>query len=122
MMKIFYLLMTAMLLTACSSQRVIVDQQGTDMSMYNRHLAECRSYAEQVPTGTEAAKGAVGGAVIGGALGAIAGDNAGRGVGAGRGAGAGAVVGGVRGGGRAENEKDRVVKNCLRNRGYKVLN
>ena len=118
MMKIFYLLVTAMLLTACSSQRIIVDQQGADMSMYNRHLAECRSYAEQVPTGTETAKGAVGGAVIGGALGAIVGNSRD----ASRGAGAGAVVGGVRGGGKAGHEKDRVVKNCLRNRGYKVLN
>jgi len=32
------------------------------------------------------------------------------------------VTGGLRGGGRADNEKDRVVKNCLRNRGYQVLN
>jgi uncharacterized protein YcfJ len=118
MMKILYLPVSAMLLAACSSQRIIVDQKGTDMSMYNRDLAECRSYAEQVPAGSEAAKGALGGAVIGGVLGAVVGDSGT----AGRGAGAGAVVGGVRGGGRAEHEKDRVVKNCLRNRGYKVLN
>jgi uncharacterized protein YcfJ len=118
MMKIFYLLVTAILLTACSSQRIIVDQQATDMSRYNRDLAECRAYAEQVPAGTEVAKGAVGGAVIGGVLGAIVGDSRT----ASRAAGAGSVVGGVRGGGSAGNEKDRVVKNCLRNRGYKVLN
>lgn len=88
------------------------------MSNYDRDLAECRQYAEQVPTGSEVAKGTVGGAVIGGALGAIVGDSRT----AQRGAGAGALGGAVRGGSKSGNEKDRVVKNCLRNRGYKVLN
>lgn len=117
-MKILYLTMPLLLLAACASDRIIIDRQGTDMSSYNRDLAECRSYAEQVPTGSEVAKGTVGGAVIGGVLGAIVGDSRT----ASKAAGAGAVTGGVRGGSKAENEKDRVVKNCLRNRGYKVLN
>lgn len=104
-------------LTACSSQRVIVDQRYSDMSNYSRDLAECQTYADQVPTGEEVGKGAAGGAVVGGALGAILENRDVK-----RGAGAGAVVGGVRGGSRSKAEKDRVIKNCLRNRGYKVLN
>ena len=39
-----------------------------------------------------------------------------------RAAGAGAVVGGAKGTGRGVAERDRVVRNCLRNRGYAVLN
>lgn len=117
-MKSLFLPVLILLLSACSSQRIIVDRQGTDMSRYDRDLAECKSYAEQVPAGSEVAKGTVGGAVIGGALGAIVGDSRT----AQRGAGAGALGGAVRGGSRADSEKDRVVKNCLRNRGYKVLN
>lgn len=117
-MKIVYSALATLLLAGCSSQRIIIDRQGVDMSMYDRDLAECRRYAAEVPAGEEVAKGAVGGAVIGGVLGAIVGDSRT----ASRVAGAGAVTGGVRGGSKADNEKDRVVKNCLRNRGYKVLN
>lgn len=106
-------------LTACSSQRVIVDQRYSDMSNYSRDLAECQSYAEQVPAGEEVAAGTAGGAAVGGAMGAILGGSRGA---TGRGAGAGAVAGAVRGGSRSKAEKDRVIKNCLRNRGYKVLN
>lgn len=107
------------LLGGCASkQRIIIDRQGTDLSQYSRDLAECRQYAEEVPAGEETAKGAAGGAIIGAAVGAIFGDSRT----AARGAGAGAVTGGARGAGKAGNEKDRVVKNCLRNRGYRVLN
>ena len=117
-MKPIYLLVSIMLLPGCASQRIIIDREGTDMSMYDSDLAECQAYAEQVPAGSEVAKGAVGGAVIGGVIGAIVDDSRT----AGKLAGAGSVTGALHGGGKAENEKDRVVKNCLRNRGYKVLN
>lgn len=112
------ILVALILLAACSSQRIIIDRKGTDMSMYDHDLAECKTYAEQVPTETEVAKGAVGGAVLGGVIGVIV-DNSRT---AGRLAGAGSVTGAVHGGSKAKNEKDRVVKNCLRNRGYKLLN
>ena len=118
MMKKLILGIGLLTLAACSSQRVIVDQRYSDMSNYSRDLAECQSYADQVPTGEEVAKGTMGGAVIGGALGAIVGDSGT----AKRGAGAGALGGAVRGGSKSKSEKDRVIKNCLRNRGYKVLN
>lgn len=52
------------------------------------------------------------------ALGAIAG-NSGT---AERAAGVGGVIGGAKGAGSGLRERDRVVKNCLRGRGYRVLN
>ncbi|MGB5304855.1 MAG: glycine zipper family protein [Gammaproteobacteria bacterium] len=117
-MKPLLFSITIMLLSGCASQRIIIDEDGTDMSNYSSDLADCRAYAEQVPTGSQVAQGVVGGAVLGGILGAIVGDSST----ASKAAGAGSVTGAVGGGSRAGNEKDRVVKNCLRNRGYQVLN
>ena len=65
----------------------------------------------------KAGEGAVGGAVVGGLVGAIVGDNS-----VGTSAGVGAVVGGAQGAATTEKEKSQVVKNCLRDRGYKILN
>ena len=39
-----------------------------------------------------------------------------------RAAGVGGVIGGAKGAGSGLRERDRVVKNCLRGRGYRVLN
>jgi len=104
-------------ISACSSSPdPIIDTQGVDMSMYDQDLAECRSYAEQVDTSSGVAKGAGAGAATGGAVGAIGGGSGTRG------AGVGAVLGVAKSGSRAANEKQGVVKNCLRGRGYKVLN
>lgn len=117
-MKPYYLLLIILFLTSCASHKVIIDKEGVDMSKYEQDLNTCRAYAEEVPTGEEVGKSAVGGAVIGGVVGAIIGGR--------RGAetlgGVGAVTGAARGGGSAAREKDQVVKNCLRGRGYKVLN
>ncbi len=108
----------ALLLAACAGSGPIIDRQGVDMTRYHQDLSQCETYATQVSTGTEAGKGAVGGAVIGAAIGAIVGNS----TTVARGAGVGGVVGGARGAARGETEKDRVVKNCLRGRGYRVLN
>lgn len=117
-MKPYYSLLLILILSGCASQRVIIDKEGVDMSRYEQDLAACRAYAEEVPVGEEVGKGAAGGAVIGGVVGAILGGR--------RGAetlgGVGAVTGATRGGGSAAQEKDQVVKNCLRGRGYRVLN
>ncbi|MEM1153196.1 MAG: glycine zipper domain-containing protein [Pseudomonadota bacterium] len=104
------------LLSACTTtDEIIIDQKGVDMSRYNDDLAECRSYATEVQTGKKVAKGAASGAVVGGLIGAITGDAA-------EGAGVGAVGGGAKGASRGEQEEVQVVKRCLRGRGYKVLN
>jgi outer membrane lipoprotein SlyB len=104
-----------MALTAgcAGSSKPVIDPAGVDMEQYNTDLVECEQISEQVDQ--KAGAGAAGGAVVGGLLGAITGNTVG-------GAGAGAVVGGARGVGSTNKEKSRVVKNCLRNRGYQILN
>lgn len=105
------------LLTGCSgASGPIIDTKGVDMTQYERDRAECETYAEQVSTGTAVGKGAAGGAAVGAAIGAIAGGSAGKG------AGIGAVTGGAQSARTADQEKADVVRNCLRGRGYKVLN
>ena len=112
------LLCTALLaLAACSGATgPIIDTKGVDMSRYETDKTECETYAQQVSTGKAVTKGAVGGAAVGAAVGAIAGG------GAGEGAGIGAVTGGAESARISDREKADVVKNCLRGRGYRVLN
>lgn len=111
-------------LTACAGpgsrggNAVIVDTKGVDQYAYERDLRDCEAYADQVAVGRQAAGGAVAGAVIGGAVGAIAGNSDT----AKRSAGVGGVVGGAKGASSGLHERDRVIKNCLRGRGYRVLN
>lgn len=123
-MRIFLVLMTGLWMTGCAGNRTfvdepIIDRKGVDMSRYYADKAECEVYANEVRTGEKVARGAVGGAVVGGAIGAIIsrGSNS-----AERGAGVGAVSGGVRGAQEGIRETEQVVKQCLRGRGYKVLN
>lgn len=104
-------------LCACASNKIIIDPAGVDMLAYERDLAECQTLSQQVQGG-QAIKGAAGGAVIGGAIGAIRGNSQQ----AQRDAGVGAVLGAVGGAHKTSQEKMTVQKNCLRNRGYKVLN
>lgn len=102
-----------------SADRVIVDTKGVDLNAYYQDLDDCQHYADDVAVGRRAVGGVVAGAVIGGAVGAIAGGNSRT---AERAAGVGGVVGGAKGAGSGLRERDRVVKNCLSGRGYRVLN
>lgn len=110
------------LTSGCASQNrpgePIVDLQGTDPVLYSQDLAECRTYASEVAVGARIGTGAAAGAVLGGLIGAAVGDSST----AQRVAGAGAAHGGARGGMGGLRERSVVVKNCLRHRGYKVLN
>lgn len=106
------------LFAGCASQGVIVDTKGVNMSSYDQDRRDCESYAGQVSTGTSVARGAGFGAAVGAALGAIFGDSR-RVI---QSAGAGGVVGGAKGAVKGENEKEQVLRNCLRGRGYRVLN
>ena len=117
-MKIFTLMTVLATLTACAGSQPIVDLKGVDPAQYRRDLADCQTYADQVPVARKGATRAAVGAVVGGAVGAVVGNS--RTVE--RAAGAGAVIGGAKGTGRGLNERERVVRNCLRNRGYAVLN
>ena len=117
-MKRFAVCMTFLVAFAgCASKpNPIVDMKGVNRQQYYQDLNECQQYAQQVRS--KAAGGAVTGAVLGGAIGAVVGDS----TTASKGAGVGAITGLARGGSNTQREKDQVVKNCLRGRGYKVLN
>ena len=102
--------------------RPIVDSQGVDQVEYERDLAECREYARRVDPAGSAAKGGLLGGAVGAAVGAVVGaltGNVGRGaaIGAAGGATGGVLRGGIRGGARQK----RVLRRCLRGRGYRVL-
>lgn len=110
----------AVSLGACTTtDEIIIDRKGVNMTRYAADKAECESYAEEVRTGEKAARGGASGAVVGGAIGGIAGDSS---EAAARGAGVGAVAGVARGISEGERDEVRVVKQCLRGRGYRVLN
>ena len=123
-MRLVSILLIFFFISACAtkgpfSDEPIIDRKGVDMNRYYADKAECEDYATEVPTGEKVVRGAAGGAVVGGAIGAIV--NRGPDS-AERGAGVGAVTGGVRGAQEGVRERERVVKQCLRGRGYKVLN
>lgn len=113
-------LLTVILLAVqgCATERYIVDTKGVDSQAYKMDLAECEQYRKEVDN-TETAVNSVGlAAVMGGIIGAILGDSDSAAELAGSMAvqvGAGVLLG-------AEHEKDEVVKSCLKQRGYKVLN
>jgi outer membrane lipoprotein SlyB len=101
-------------LTACAS-KPIIDTYNVDMVQYEKDLADCEEVARQVEAGKMTAGSAAFGAGVGAAYGVIDGD-------VGHSAATGAVAGAAGGMLRSDNEKSRVTKNCLRHRGYAVLN
>jgi hypothetical protein len=109
----------ALFASACTTtDEIIIDRKGVNMAQYEKDLAECRGYAQEVKTGEKAVRGAASGAVVGGAVGAVVGGSDD----AARGAGVGAITGGARGVSQGEQEEVAVVKRCLRGRGYRILN
>lgn len=91
-----------------------VDPATAQSPEYRQDLAECRRIAQQAGSGREVAtKGAVG-AGLGAATGAIADDAAGEG------AAIGAIAGLAAGAFSADHEEDRIVRQCLRDRGHRV--
>jgi len=107
-------LILALALSACAS-KPIVDTYNVDMVQYQEDLSQCEEIAKQVASGEITAKSTAFGAGVGAAYGAIGG-------GVGTGAASGAVTGAAGGLLKSDNEKARVTKNCLRYRGYAVLN
>ena len=104
------------LITGCASHPdPIIDTKGVDMAKYEKDLTECRQYQDQVSVTEGAAKGAAVGAAVGAVVGAISGD-------AERGAGYGGVSGATQSGIQNQRTKEQVLKNCIRQRGYRVLN
>lgn len=101
-------------LIGCAS-KPIVDLKGLDEEQYQQDLKECEAVADQVDTGESTVKGAAFGALVGGAIGIITGNP-------GRGLATGGVAGGASGANKGDNERGQVIKNCLKNRGYAILN
>lgn len=106
--------------SACANRpwQPIVDMQGVDQAAYQRDLADCQAYTEQVQVAGSTAAGAARGGVLGGVFGAIFGNSST----AARGAGAGAAAGAVGGSSRGMMEKRMVLRNCMLGRGYRILN
>jgi len=112
----YRLILLCVLMFGCAANPdPIVDTRGVNMVTYEKDLADCKTFREQVPTEVGVAKGAGAGAVVGAATGAISGDVA-------KGAGYGAIAGSAKSAQLAEREKQEIVKNCMRYRGYRVLN
>ena len=100
-----------------SNYRPIVDNKRVDLNIYEADLQECQVYARQTANaGKSGVVGAIAGAALGLGLAVIGGgyDQAAA-------AGVGAVVGGVAGGSEGETNQRNIIRNCLRGRGYSVL-
>ena len=111
------LLLSMLTVTGCARHaQIIIDPYGVDMGQYQADLAECQHLSRQVHS--KVGEGVVGGAIVGAIAGKIIGGNRT----ASKTAKLGALSGGLSGGAATMQERERVVKNCLRNRGYKVLN
>lgn len=95
----------------------IIDTKGVDPELLAEDWEECKAYTEEIVIAEGVGKGAAVGAAVGAATGTVSRrrdiDEA---------AGLGAIYGGTRSGLDADRQKQQVFKNCMRGRGYRVLN
>ena len=95
----------------------IIDTKGVDPELLAEDWEECEAYTEEISVAQGVGKGAALGTAVGAATGAVSNrrdvDEA---------AGLGAIYGGTTSGLDADREKQQVFKNCMRGRGYRVLN
>ena len=117
MPKILLLAICLLGLSACANDPII-DSKGVNMNNYETDLAECEAYADEVKVGQRSAKSAAAGAALWAVIGAVFGNSDT----AARGAAAGGATGAARGAAHGYQEKDQVIRRCLENRGYPVLN
>jgi hypothetical protein len=112
------ILLSILSITGCATHNYVIDNKGVDMNQYAIDLEECQAISQQVSSTDGVAESAIAGAVVGAIVGAIGGDSD-------TAAEAGGIIGVEAGAAKAsENnlEKEMIVKNCLVNRGYVVLN
>jgi hypothetical protein len=118
--------LAAMGLAGCTAtQQPIVDTKGVDPNRYAQDKYECEQYSSQANVASDAAIGTLGGAAGGAALGAITGalvPGVGVGTAAGLGAASGAALGLGGGALSGVEQKREIFRNCMKNRGYSVLN
>ena len=96
----------------------IIDTRGVDESVFKKDYSECSNFAKNIDLTERTLKqGAVAGAT-GAAVGAIiGGEEAAKKIGV-----SAAVLNAVEGNLDGRNKQAKIIKNCLRGRGYKVLN
>ena len=119
------LFLSMCLLASCVSNDVsekndvaIIDTRGVDMAVYRKDFLDCSSFSKNIDvTERTIEEGALSG-VTGAAVGAIlAGKEGAKKIG-----GSAGILGAVEGNIEARYEQSKIIKNCLRGRGYKVLN
>ncbi|MCW8335233.1 glycine zipper family protein [Vibrio paucivorans] len=129
-MKKYTAIALTLLLATPAHAKLIIDKQGVDEKDYIYDMHQCEELANQVEKDSRS-RGAVGGAVKGAAIGsagkAIAGGSGSEGAKQGAAVGlAAGVVGGSRDRRKNtenyEQERQTVLRNCMTNRGYQVLN
>ena len=129
-MKKTMLLIGLILMHTSVSAKIIVDKSGVDEKDYIYDLHQCTEYSQQVEKQAAdggVVSGAAKGAALGAAAGAISGGSGSDGAKTGAAVG---VVGGFLGKSRSkrqnqqsyEQEQTLIIKNCMTNRGYVVLN
>lgn len=119
---IIYITSAVIFLTGCAGANVrpLVDMQNKTSQQYENDLQQCQSYAvQQSGAAANGAAAAAAGLVIGALLGLVAGGNMTDILQVG---GIGAVAGGAGGLYEGNSAQENVVKQCLRGRGYNVLN
>jgi hypothetical protein len=112
------LLLLAALCAGCAAHPdPIIDTKGVDPERLAEDWEECEAYTEEILIAQGVGKGAALGGAVGAATGVVSDrrDVA-------EAAGIGAIYGGTRSGLDADREKQKVFKNCMRGRGYRVLN
>ncbi|MDH5369221.1 MAG: hypothetical protein OEW99_04305 [Gammaproteobacteria bacterium] len=138
------LILGTLILTGCARHsKVIIDPQGIDMSMYQKDLAECQQLANQVDS--KVVEGIIGGAIIGTIVGALSVwnnkghhrgyhnrhynrhhrynyHNNGHHLSTSSSAKLGAISGGLLAGSGSVHKSNSVLKNCIADRGYRILN
>lgn len=123
-LRIAAALVATLCVAACAGAdyRPVVDMRGHTEAGYDRDLAQCQQTARSVRNDSSEAEDAGIGALAGGAGGAVLGAIGGNPL---LGAGVGVLAGAVGTGGyeevKTEKREERVVRNCMRGRGYSIL-
>ena len=101
-----------------AGSKPIIDTKGIDISQYELDLEECETFADEISTVKSIVKGTATGAAGGTVIEAVT-DGSRRTKDATE---LGAIASGGKSGIRAVQEKEQIVKRCVRGRGYQVLN
>ena len=104
--------------------RTLVDTYAPGFSheQYRADIDQCNSLSAQRPVGASAADGAMGGLLVGALFGALVGSAYGdTGYGAAYGAALGTTSGAVQGAASGVETQRSIVRECMRGRGYRVL-